>query len=625
MFVIERHKNNPILSPVSGREWEAKGSFNWTPIDGLKGKKSYALYRAQSGVRVEDGVHRSVSSIAIAESSDGENFDIRKEFIKPDREWDKFGCEDPKITKLDNNYYIFYTGLSVYPFSSSGIRVCMAKTDKNLNILEKHPVTPFNAKAMALFPKKINGKIVGLVTIKTDEPPSEICVVEFDKEEDMYSEDFWNNWKNEYQNHRLNIRRKDDDQVELGSAPILTDKGWLVIYSHIQGYYGNKSFGTEALLLDKNNPKKIIARTKGSIMIAEEYYEKIGFVPNIIFPSGSKLKGKDLIIYYGATDTHSCMARVNLDDFLDALMNKKEIFKRYQGNPIISPRPDVGFEVKGTFNPGVVEVDGNVHIFYRAIDQNNTSTLGYARSKDGFTIDERPLLPVYTPREEFEKPGGCEDPRLTIIGNKAYMLYTAYDGRVPKIAGTSIKTKDLAGQKWNWETPKIVSIPSITDKDGCVLSKKVCDKYMIIHRFDDSICADFVSDLTWENEPVKSSITMLSPRPGMWDGAKVGLAFPPIEIKEGWLLFYHGVSHTTHYRMGVALLDKENPTVVTKRSALPLFEPVTEYEWKGAVSGVVFPCGAVVRKDTLFIYYGAADMVIGVASAKLSDILNTLL
>lgn len=630
MFILERDKNNPILSPHKNNEWECKGAFNPCPIDlggktkKEKSKKNIFLYRAQSGTRVLDGVHRSVSSVAMAETQNGLEFE-KKILISPDREWDKFGCEDPRITKIGKFYYIFYTGLSTYPFSGNGIKVAMAKMNEKFEIVDKKPVTPFNAKAMALFPEKINGKMAGLVTINTDEPPSEICYIEFEKEEDMHSETYWQNWKNNLGENKLNIRRQNDDQVELGSAPLKTPKGWLVIYSHIQHYYGDKVFGVEALLLDLKNPRKIIAKTKGTMMIPEEHYEKIGYVPNIIFPSGAKINGKDIEIYYGSADTHSCIARINLDRFLDSILNKKEIFKRAKENPILSPRPEIAFEKKGVLNPAAIEIDGKIHIFYRAVYDNNTSTFGYALSKDGITIDERPTEPVYTPRKDFEMPGGCEDPRATIIGDKAYFLYTAYNGQIPRVAETSIKLTDIVKKKWNFSEPKLVSISSIADKDACILEKKFNGKYMVIHRFDDMICADFINDLNFENEPVKSSIPIIKPRKGMWDGAKVGLASPPIEVENGILLFYHGVSHTTHYRVGVALLDKNDPTIVLGRSAYPIFEPTTEYEWKGIISGVVFPCGTVLRDDTVYMYYGGADYVVGVATAKLKDILKTLI
>ncbi|HAS95323.1 TPA: hypothetical protein DCS99_02810 [Candidatus Wolfebacteria bacterium] len=93
----------------------------------------------------------------------------------------------------------------------------------------------------------------------------------------------------------------------MGAVPLKTKEGWLVIYSHIQNYFSdNKIFGIEALLLDLNDPKKIIARTDSPLLIPEETYEEFGQIPNVIFPSGATIKGEELYIYYGATDTTCC-------------------------------------------------------------------------------------------------------------------------------------------------------------------------------------------------------------------------------------------------------------------------------------------------------------------------------
>ena len=110
----------------------------------------------------------------------------------------------------------------------------------------------------------------------------------------------------------------------------------------------------------------------------------------------------------------------------------------------------------------------------------------------------------------------------------------------------------------------------------------------------------------------------------MWDGGKVGISAPPVKTKAGWFLLYHGVSWSTTYRVGAVLLDLEDPTVVKARTAIPLFEPETEYERKGVVPNVVFPCGLVVRAGTAFIYYGAADSVVGVATVKMSALLKMM-
>jgi predicted GH43/DUF377 family glycosyl hydrolase len=110
----------------------------------------------------------------------------------------------------------------------------------------------------------------------------------------------------------------------------------------------------------------------------------------------------------------------------------------------------------------------------------------------------------------------------------------------------------------------------------------------------------------------------------MWDGVKVGISGPPLKTKAGWLLFYHGVSETSTYRMGAVLLDLADPTTVLARTAAPLFEPIEDYEMKGIIPKVVFPCGNIIRKDDIYLYYGGADKVVGVATISLSNLLKIL-
>jgi len=123
-----------------------------------------------------------------------------------------------------------------------------------------------------------------------------------------------------------------------------------------------------------------------------------------------------------------------------------------------------------------------------------------------------------------------------------------------------------------------------------------------------------------------------------WDSSKVGITAPPIRTKHGWLLIYHGVSksHNT-YRVGAVLLDLNDPTIVISRSTDPIFAPKEDYEKIGVVNNVVFPCGMVVlptrnikhtvvgKEQYLYIYYGGADKVVGVAKMKLSIIIEALL
>ena len=123
---------------------------------------------------------------------------------------------------------------------------------------------------------------------------------------------------------------------------------------------------------------------------------------------------------------------------------------------------------------------------------------------------------------------------------------------------------------------------------------------------------------------------MLKARSGSWwDANKIGLCAPPIETPEGWLVIYHGVRLPCSgciYRLGLALFDLEAPEKVLRRSAEWVFAPETLYERMGDVGYVVFPCGTVLDpdEDTLRIYYGAADMCVGLATASLSEMLAWL-
>jgi predicted GH43/DUF377 family glycosyl hydrolase len=117
---------------------------------------------------------------------------------------------------------------------------------------------------------------------------------------------------------------------------------------------------------------------------------------------------------------------------------------------------------------------------------------------------------------------------------------------------------------------------------------------------------------------------------GWWDANKIGLGPPPLETSEGWLIMYHGVRQTASgsiYRLGLALLDLKNPRKVLHRGDSWVFGPEEPYEQTGDVGGVVFPCGWVVAETggEVRMYYGAADTSIGVATAKLDDLLNFVL
>ncbi|MEK7175416.1 MAG: hypothetical protein AAB693_01260, partial [Patescibacteria group bacterium] len=452
-MLIERSNKNPILKPKKSQTWEAVAVFNGCPVK--KGNKIYLLYRALSLPHYHANAETKlmVSNIGVAESKDGINFSNREPIIVPELPWEKFGCEDPRVTKFGNKYFIFYTAISVWPPRAEGIRVGLAISKNLKSIQEKHLVTPFNAKAMALFPEKINGKIYAILTVNTDLPPSKICLATFNKESDIWSEAKWKKWYQNFEKNVLTLEKHQGEQIEVGSPPIKTKYGWLLFYANIKNYFSQKPiFAIEAVLLDLKDPFKIIGRTKNPLLTPEEYYEKIGLVPDVIFPSGAILKKNSIDLYYGATDMTCCLATINSSLFFKKLLdNKKNInLIRAKENPIISPIKENVWESKATLNPAAIYLNDKVHIIYRAQAEDNTSVFGYAQSFNGISIDYRSSQPIYVARESFEKkltPGGnsgVEDPRITKIGNKIYMLYTAFDGKnPPRIALTWIKEKDF--------------------------------------------------------------------------------------------------------------------------------------------------------------------------------------
>jgi predicted GH43/DUF377 family glycosyl hydrolase len=179
-----------------------------------------------------------------------------------------------------------------------------------------------------------------------------------------------------------------------------------------------------------------------------------------------------------------------------------------------------------------VELNKKVHLLYRAFSNDNTSVIGYAVSKDAVTIFERLPEPIYTPREPFEikkipnTNSGCEDPRLTKIGSRLYMCYTAFDGIGPaRVAVTSIAIKDFLERSFNWEKPFLITPPGIDDKDTCIFPKKFNGKYLVFHRIGTDICADYLDSLdSKKGEMVDKCIKVMGPRGGSGHNRKVGRA-----------------------------------------------------------------------------------------------------
>ncbi len=637
MFVIRREPHNPILAPQRERPWEARATFNPSAIRTKDGV--HLFYRALGNTDTLQTSMAGLSTIGSAFSEDGVNFHSRQQVISPKESWDAFGCEDPRATFFEGRWYCFYTALGGYPFGPDNIKVAVAIGDTPDIFTERHLITPFNAKAATLFPERIDGDIVLLLTVHTDwtaeHPRPTIALARAQRIEDFFDPEYWHRWHENLADHALpELRRDDGDHIEVGAAPLKTEHGWLLIYSYIQEYYNehNRIFSIEAALLELDDPQKLISRTE-SILIPQEIYEEYGLVPHIVFPTSATIGDHDqLEIWYGAADTVCAKASVPLPDLLRALDPKRpaRTFIRSEHNPILTLQGR-GFESRAVFNAATIDINGSVYILYRAMDAANTSTIGLAISKDGVAIDERLPEPIYIPREDFEaKRGsstgnsGCEDPRIVRINDTLYMTYTAYDGvRAPSGAVSSISVDDFLARRFDrWSKPFLLTPEGVDDKDLSLLPEKIDGNYLLYHRINNQICADLLPDLA-SGKRVSRCIEIMAPRRGMWDGAKVGSAAPPIKVGDKWLMIYHGISRHATYSLGAALLGADGTTLLA-RTADPIFEPLEKYEKEGEVANVVFSCGTVVRGDTLFLYYGGADKVIGVATASLAHILDAL-
>lgn len=434
--------------------------------------------------------------------------------------------------------------------------------------------------------------------------------------------------------------RFDEGSLEVEQV-METEKGIILIYHAKTGNIRKKHYTVGVALFDKKNPQKLLWRSKDPLWETRSEWSV-----QDCFPIGT-IRLKERIISYWSVKGEGLYAVVYSFTQAPADMPIKNISLRLNKsskNPILSPKKESYWEAFNTFNPAAVYEAGKVHILYRAQGHNYVSVLGYASSRDGVHIDERLEYPVFTPpdmsvltqkKKSYDISssymsagyGGCEDPRITKIGNRFYMTYVAYDGwSAPRVALTSISVEDFLNHRWLWETPVIISPPEVVDKNACILPEKIKGKYVIFHRIYPHILIDYVDTLEFDGTTWLKGEYKISPQKGLWDSRKVGAGAPPLKTKAGWLLIYQAVGEMDagKYKIGAMLLDLENPTQVLHRTKAPILEPTERYENEGFKAGVAYPCGAVIIDNTLFVYYGGADSVVCVATTPLDEFLHEL-
>jgi predicted GH43/DUF377 family glycosyl hydrolase len=305
------------------------------------------------------------------------------------------------------------------------------------------------------------------------------------------------------------------------------------------------------------------------------------------------------------------------------------MLERCEGNPILEPIEGHPWESSMVFNCAAIYEGGKVHIVYRGVGNDDVSKFGYASSSDGYRIDERLDEPVFEPEagNAFEADG-CEDPRLIKIDNKIFMTYTAV-GLVPEVAVeswrapksiqiglTSISLEGFLNHRWRW-SERSYPLYRILNKDCLLFPEKLGGKYVMYHRIQPYIWVAYSYNLKdWFDHRI-----VMKPEQE-WEYYKIGGGAPPIKTEKGWLLIYHGVDKNWYYRLGLAVVDLNDPQKTRYRHKSPILEPIEPYEKHGKVRDVTFTCGAVLLDDTIFVYYGAADTRVCVATMKLDDVLS---
>ncbi|MCX6754508.1 MAG: glycosidase [Candidatus Nomurabacteria bacterium] len=323
------------------------------------------------------------------------------------------------------------------------------------------------------------------------------------------------------------------------------------------------------------------------------------------------------------------------------LKEKNIKLKKVQHNPIIEPSL-YSWESKATFNPTAFEYDGKVHIIYRAVGEDDSSVLGYAFSNDGLNIEGRPTYHIYKrffnytesgPKIDYLSgggwSGGCEDPRVVLIEDTIYMIFTAFDGwGSVRLALTSISLSNFKKKKWNWKKAVMISPVGEINKNWVLFPERINGKFAIIHSVYPNIlisCFDSLDELDGKTF-IKSNNTRPIDHSRGWDSWFRGIGPSPIKTKDGWLILYHAMDHKNpdRYRLGALLLDLNDPTKVIYRSKNPILEPEEDYENNGHKWGVIYSCGAVVKNGELFVYYGGADKFVCVASINLKELIDDL-
>ena len=325
--------------------------------------------------------------------------------------------------------------------------------------------------------------------------------------------------------------------------------------------------------------------------------------------------------------------------------------QKHSENPILRPHPSHPWENLVVCNPGVIYDNGLFHMLYRSAgnDAEHVIHFGLATSTDGIHFQRHGDQPILSPSEDGPDAGCIEDPRIVKLDGHFYITYAyrAYkprqywlqknnaafspdDPTLPPLFGLNMTASGLllSDDLRSFRRLGRITRPDVDDRDVILFPEKIDGRYVMLHRPMQWVGPDFgtrhpaiwisFSDdlLTW------SESTLLAKGVFDWEN-KIGGSTPPIRTPHGWFVIYHAVDSQGIYRVGVMMLDTDDPTKVIARTPEPVMEPEEEFEWNGLYPhGVVFPTANVVVDGVLYVYYGCADQTIGVATADFSALVE---
>jgi len=305
--IISRFKNNPILTkndvpyPVETVHNAGVTKFN---------NKYIMLFRSH--------LRSGRSIIGIAESLDGYTFSVRPEpFIVPEKEgifgeYEEYGVEDCRISKIDDTYFLTYSA-----YSRHGVRVALAKTTDFQSLEKISLITEADYRNIVLFPEKINGKYVRLGRPHSEISPWSIWI--------SYSPDMIH-WGNSKVVMKPMTYHWDEMKIGPGATPIRTEKGWLHIYHGVFPTMDGSVYRLGVALHDLNDPAKIVGVSDEWILQPEEPYEVTGYVHNVVFTCGAVPEDDGTIkIYWGGADTVLCAGDAQIDHLVSLCLNKSRM------------------------------------------------------------------------------------------------------------------------------------------------------------------------------------------------------------------------------------------------------------------------------------------------------------